>query len=114
MSIDVSLTLNSLVPAAQYGGSLTANTQEAFDAITWEDERAKPTWQDILDAASSASAVDAAIRRIQEIEAEITPRRHREATFTPDVDAGGGLTARQWMDEKMADLAAQRAIIAGA
>ena len=42
--IDVALALDALVPAAQYGGSLTDNTEEAYEAIVWEDERAKPSW----------------------------------------------------------------------
>jgi hypothetical protein len=40
----VALALDALVPAAKYGGSLTANTEEAYTALTWEDEREKPTW----------------------------------------------------------------------
>ena len=43
--MDISWTLNALIPAAQYGGSLTDNTQEAYDKILWEDTRTKPSWQ---------------------------------------------------------------------
>ena len=45
--MDISWTLNALIPAAQYGGSLTDNTQEAYDKILWEDTRTKPSWQDL-------------------------------------------------------------------
>ncbi len=47
---DVAMGIEALVPAAQYGGSVTANTQEAFNAITWTDNRPKPTWQEVVDA----------------------------------------------------------------
>lgn len=46
--MDIAFILDILVPGAEYFGSLTENTQEAFDAITWVDVRAKPAWQDIL------------------------------------------------------------------
>ena len=45
--MDISWTLNALIPAAQYGGSLTDKTQEAYDKILWEDTRTKPSWQDL-------------------------------------------------------------------
>jgi hypothetical protein len=45
--MDLALNLEALIPAAQYGGSLTANTQEAYDAIRWDDDRPKPTWEAI-------------------------------------------------------------------
>lgn len=47
--MDIALVLDRLLPAAAYAGSLTANTQEAFDWLTWSDGRAKPTWQQVLD-----------------------------------------------------------------
>jgi hypothetical protein len=42
--MDIAYNLDQLVPAAQYRGSLTANDQQAYDSIVWEDEREKPTW----------------------------------------------------------------------
>lgn len=45
--MDIALTIEKLVPAAQYGGSVTANNKAAFDAIRWEDSRPKPTWAEI-------------------------------------------------------------------
>ena len=45
--LDVATALDVLVPAAKYGGSLTANTREAFDALRWEDDRPKPSWADV-------------------------------------------------------------------
>jgi hypothetical protein len=48
--MDVALGIEALLPAAQYGGSTTDNTQECFDDLRWEDERPKPTWKEIQDA----------------------------------------------------------------
>lgn len=45
--MDVAAALDFLVPGAIYYGSLTANTLEAYEAIRWEDEREKPTWEDL-------------------------------------------------------------------
>lgn len=49
-NIDVALALDKLVPAAVYFGSLTVNTEEAYNKIKWEDSREKPTWKRIQDA----------------------------------------------------------------
>lgn len=46
--MDIALILDHLVPHAQYGGCLTANTQEEFDALRWEDDRPKPSWDVIV------------------------------------------------------------------
>lgn len=48
--MDASLALNYLVPSASYRGSLTANSEDAFNAITWEDERQKPSWAQVQSA----------------------------------------------------------------
>jgi len=45
--MDIAYALDLILPAAQYGGSLTDNTREAFDALRWEDEREKPAWADL-------------------------------------------------------------------
>lgn len=48
--MDVALAIEYLVPTAHYFGSLTGNTEAAFNALTWNDERQKPTWQELQDA----------------------------------------------------------------
>lgn len=48
--MDVSLTLESLVPAAEYSGSLTKNTESQYNALIWRDERPKPSWSSIVSA----------------------------------------------------------------
>lgn len=49
--IDIASIIDYLVPAADYEGSLTANNEAAYWGMVWKDERTKPTWQQILDAA---------------------------------------------------------------
>lgn len=44
---NVALALERLVPAAQYGNSLTANSKKAYNALRWHDERPKPAWEDV-------------------------------------------------------------------
>lgn len=54
--MDIALAIEVLVPGAQYGGSLTANTRGAFDALRWEDVRQKPQWEHLQAAASDLVA----------------------------------------------------------
>lgn len=65
--MDVALGIEALVPAAQYFGSTTANTKEAFDNLNWQDERAKPTWKQVEDA---YAALPEEIKNPQKFEAE--------------------------------------------
>ena len=48
--MDVAIAIDILVPEAQYGGSVTANTEQAYNAIRWEDERLQPTWAELVAA----------------------------------------------------------------
>ena len=57
--IDIRLALEQLGTGWQFGGSVTAGTQQAWDDVTWEDERDKPTWQELC--AAHASAVHAGL-----------------------------------------------------
>jgi hypothetical protein len=54
---NVALALDRVLPAAQYGNSLTANTREAYDALRWQDERDKPEWE-AIEAAGEALLVE--------------------------------------------------------
>ncbi|MBN8995933.1 MAG: hypothetical protein J0H94_11970 [Rhizobiales bacterium] len=58
--MDLAIAIEALVPAAQYGGSTTANDQAAFDALDWIDERPRPTWDQLV-AADAAIAARAAV-----------------------------------------------------
>lgn len=47
--MDITLCIDKLLPAAQYGG-VPGTTKAEFDSLRWEDSRTKPTWQQIQDA----------------------------------------------------------------
>lgn len=57
--MDLALAIENLVPAAQYGGSTTANDQAAFNALVWEDGRAKPNWTQIQNSWTTVQAKQA-------------------------------------------------------
>lgn len=50
MDFDIAVAISEIVPSAEYGGSTTANTQESFELLTWNDSRPKPTWWQIMEA----------------------------------------------------------------
>lgn len=43
--MDITQAIEQLVPKAKYGGY--PRDREHFDNLRWEDERAKPAWDDI-------------------------------------------------------------------
>lgn len=47
--MDIALCIEKLIPQAKYGGSVTDNSKKSYDALRWEDERKKPTWEQIVD-----------------------------------------------------------------
>lgn len=53
--IDIRLALEQLGIGWQFGGSVTAGTQEAWDAAAWEDERPKPSWGELCAAHATAT-----------------------------------------------------------
>ena len=57
--IDIRTALEQLGTAWQFGGSVTDGTQQAWDAVDWEDSRPKPTWPELC--AAHASAVHAGL-----------------------------------------------------
>ncbi len=64
MEINVAMALERLVPAAEYFGSLTENSEEAYKKVRWMDKREKPTWEAIL----KASDVHKTEKKLQEEE----------------------------------------------
>ena len=48
--MDIALGIEALTPAAEYFGSTTKNTKEAFEDLNWFDKRSKPTWTQIQTA----------------------------------------------------------------
>ena len=45
--MDIPLVLERLLVNADYTGSLTDNTEAVYNALVWNDARAKPTWAEI-------------------------------------------------------------------
>jgi hypothetical protein len=45
--MDLALAIEKIHYEAQYFGATDENTKEQFDALTWLDERKKPTWAEI-------------------------------------------------------------------
>ncbi len=78
--MDVALALDELVPAACRGGSLTDNTREQYDALRWEDDRPKPTWEQLVAAWEA---------RQPEIEREDFKEARRKAVATITVELDG-------------------------
>ena len=46
--MDIALAIDRLIPAAKYRGSVTANTEESYNTIRWNDARPKPTFEELL------------------------------------------------------------------
>lgn len=61
--MDVALAIDALIPGAQYGGSVTANTREAFDGIRWDDTRPRPTWEELQSVVIPAPVPQSITRR---------------------------------------------------
>ena len=53
--IDIRTALEQLGTAWQFGGSVTDGTQQAWEAVDWEDSRVKPSWADLCAAHASAA-----------------------------------------------------------
>lgn len=45
--MDIAICLDRLVPAADYFGSTNSIDETAYDNLVWNDQRSKPSWQDI-------------------------------------------------------------------
>jgi hypothetical protein len=45
--MDVALSVEILIPGAKYGGSTTLNSRDQFESLRWEDDRKKPTWEQL-------------------------------------------------------------------
>ena len=52
--IDIRTALEQLGTGWQFGGSVTDGSASAWGAVTWEDQRAKPTWADLCAAHATA------------------------------------------------------------
>ena len=69
--MDLALCIEKLVPQAEYGGSTTANTKEAYDNLRWEDKRKKPSWQEILAVSKEVDDELEELKGLQEAELKV-------------------------------------------
>jgi|GEM_PF-1505548 len=53
--IDIRIALEQLGTGWQFGGSVTAGTQEAWNAVLWEGTRSKPSWGELCAAHATAT-----------------------------------------------------------
>lgn len=56
--MNIALAIEKLLPSAEYGGSLTDNTRESYEALRWEDKRPKPSWSEIVAADEALKTSD--------------------------------------------------------
>ena len=83
--IDVALALDVLVPAAEYGGCLTGNTKEEYEALRWEDPREKPSWESVQGVdTTTAESFEALARRVLDESASV-PMLVQLAPILPSV-----------------------------
>lgn len=77
-NLDITLILDFLVPAAEYQGSLTDNTKESYDSLVWNDNRPKPSWDDIVNQASAVNEHLDNQNRIEELKLLLEKSDHKE------------------------------------
>lgn len=58
-NFDLALAIHLMVPEARYAGSTYPSEREAYDALSWTDERAKPSFEDILAFVESQTYLNA-------------------------------------------------------
>ena len=46
--MDIALAIESLVPGAEYSGSVTDNDQNAYQNIVWLSEETQPSWEAVV------------------------------------------------------------------
>lgn len=70
--MDTALAIEHILPAAQYNGSVTANTLDAWEKVMWQDERIpKPTWEELESSWAEVAEQSAIARRIAAIDARL-------------------------------------------
>lgn len=52
--MDVALAIDLIYKNAIWFNCVTGNTREEFDALRWEDDRPKPTWEELESAWAAA------------------------------------------------------------
>lgn len=106
--MDIAWAIDKLVPAAIYSGSTSANTQAAYTALTWGDERTKPTWTALVAAFNAnpiptdkKAAIKAALETLSV--AQLTVLAPALGQGAPMMDAGRWDVVAALADEVQSD-----------
>ena len=102
--IDIRLALEHLGSGWQFGGSVTAGTLQAWDAVTWEDLRPKPTWTELCATYDTFIKETSIKESILLLEAQQTARRIREAALSDE--------GKLWLKNLNDQIVAKRAELA--
>lgn len=102
--MDVALALDALCPAAIYTGSLTENSEEAYNAVAWADEREQPLWADIVSVWPSLAASVPAPALVQQLRGLIS--QGQQALFANPLPVA--IRTQIYALEAQATIAAQR------
>lgn len=103
--IDIRLALEQFGTDWKFSGSVTDGTQQAWEAVYWEDSRAKPSWDDLCAAHVKWTKRSLLFADIAALEAQQTDRRMRDAALT---DAG-----KEWLQNLEDKIAAKREELSG-
>ncbi len=96
--MDIALCIEKLLPAAKYGGSTTANTKEAYDKLRWEDERNKPTWEELQGADVLVVVEQGKKKELEELEVKVQAEMRSQAIDS--LQNKGAITSTQAKDLK--------------
>lgn len=105
--IDIRTALEQLGTAWQFGGSVTDGTQQAWDDVTWEDKRDKPSWEDIV-ASYSAIQANTQIASIEDFYAKKFAALDAALLTALWVDGDNVAATRQTLSTKRQQFVADR------
>ena len=103
--IDIRMALDQMGAGWKFGGSVTDGTQESWEDVGWEDERGKPSWDDLRAAHAKWLTKTTILENIAALESQQTPRRLREAALSDN--------GRAWLQNLEDQIVAKRAELAG-
>lgn len=91
--MSLALALENILPGALYQGSLTDDTEAAYDALTWLDVRPKPLYVKVLAAAAQVAKADLKLFAAAErFNRQIGGYSYRGRAFDTDPDSVAAFT----------------------
>lgn len=106
--VDIAMVLDSLVPGAEYEGTLGGEMRAEFEALRWFDTRAKPTWAAVVAEWPAVQTTINEERRLERIERHIANRWTVGQIAQAIADNDDGNASE--MTRLKADIAAARAV----